>query len=276
MSDLHLEFDAGEVGRVEQAMSSFYLRPPGPQADVLVLAGDIHGGAQAVSWADRHFAIPTVLICGNHEPYGRELFRIIANCRQRASATNGHVSFLERATWTYRAASGEQARFIGATLWTDFRLYGTPQVSMEIARERLEDFSVIKIERGYRLRPLRPEDSARICAASIDFLRHELNQPFDGITVVVTHHAPSPRSIAPAFQNDPLNPAFASDLERLISTHAPALWIHGHTHDSFDYWIGETRIVCNPRGYSPNQLNARFDPLFVVDIVRDHRPAMRA
>lgn len=219
-----------------------------------------------MSWAVRHFAIPIVLICGNHEPHGSELFRVIAYNRQRADATHGRVAFLERATWIYRSGAGEQARFIGATLWTDFRLYGTPEVSMEIARQRLEDFSVIRIERGYKLRVLHPSDTVRLYATSVAFLRNELSQPFDGITVVVTHYAPSRRSIGPKFQDDPLNPAFASDLEALIRAYTPSLWIHGHMHDSFDYMIGGTRVVCNPRGYFPDQLNPKFDPNFAVDV----------
>lgn len=279
MSDLHLELDAIE-NRLEQrgagthrASSRFYGHPPELKADALVLAGDIHGGAQAVSWADHHFPIPVVLICGNHEPYGHELFRLIAHNRQRASATHGHVAFLERATWTCRSKAGEHVRFIGATLWTDFQLDGTPERSMEIARQKLPDFSVIRIERGYKLRPLHPSDTARICAASITFLHEELSRPFDGVTVVVTHHAPSRRSIARAFENDPLNPAFVSDLEALIRTYVPSLWIHGHMHHSFDYMIGETRVVCNPRGYWPDRLNPDFDPLFAVDITRPGRRA---
>lgn len=281
MSDLHLEFDTGEAsGRGgdghQDRVSTFYSHPPKPEADVLVLAGDIHGGAQAVAWADQHFAIPVVLICGNHEPYGRELFRVIAYNRQKASATNGHIVFLERATCTYRSEAGERARFIGTTLWTDFQLCGTAQASMEIARQRLEDFSVIQIERGYKLRPLRPSDTARLYAASVAFLREELSRSFDGITVVVTHHAPSCGSIAPAFQNDLLNPAFASDLEALIRAYAPSLWIHGHMHDSFDYTIGGTRVVCNPRGYFPDQLNPNFNPLFAAEVFQGQRPHERA
>jgi Icc-related predicted phosphoesterase len=271
MSDLHLEFDAGASragnhSAEEKVASVFYANPPEPNADILVLAGDIHGGAQAVAWVVRHFAIPVILIGGNHEPYGRELFRVIACNRQRAGATNGRVVFLERATWTYGSVASEQARFIGATLWTDFQLYGTPQASMEIAQQRLADFSVIEIERGTKLRPLRPSDTVRLYTASVAFLRNELSQPFDGVTVVITHHAPSRRSIGRKFQNDPLNPAFASDLEELIQAYAPSLWIHGHMHDSFDYVIGGTRIICNPRGYFPDQLNPNFDPYFTVEI----------
>jgi hypothetical protein len=277
MSDLHLEFDAKASGRgdrqsTEAPADSFYVRPPEPDADVLVLAGDIHSGAQGMSWATSNFSMPIVLINGNHEPYGRELFRVIAYNRQRASATNGRIAFLERATWTCRTEAGEQARFIGTTLWTDFQLYGTPAVSMEIARQRLEDFSVIQIERGHKLREFDPSDMLRLFAASVAFIRSELSRAFDGITIVVTHHAPSPQSISARFRDDPLNPAFASDLGALIHAYSPMLWIHGHMHDSFDYMIGRTRVVCNPRGYFPDQLNVNFDPNFVVEVSHQHRP----
>lgn len=277
MSDLHLEFDAGEIqGGRAKSDSAFYAHPPETKADVLVLAGNIHRGAQGVAWADRHFTSPVVLIGGNCEPYGHELFRVIAYNRQKANATSGHVKFLERATWTFRAESGEQARFVGTTLWTDFRLYGTPEASMEIARQRLEDYRLIKVERGYKQRLLDPSDIVRLYAASVAFLRKELSRPFDGVTVVVTHHAPSRGSIAPGFQEDLLNPAFASDLEAVIRAHAPPLWIHGHMRDSFDYMIGKTRVVCNPRGYFPDKLNPSFDPRLAVEIFPEQRPRARA
>jgi 3',5'-cyclic AMP phosphodiesterase CpdA len=271
MSDLHLEFDARSADSAHPRAQiadarDFYLKPPQPQADFLVLAGDVHSGPLAVDWVLRHFAIPTILISGNHEAYGHELFRAIAFNRQKAKTTDRRVVFLERATWKSESPAGERTRFIGATLWTDFRLYGTPTASMAIAQDRLEDFKVIRIERGYKLRNLRPSDTARLHDASVAFLHEELSRPFDGATVVVTHHAPSSRSIAPSLRDDPLNPGFASNLDTLISTYEPPLWIHGHMHDSFDYMIGRTRIVCNPRGYFPDQLNPRFDPRFVVEI----------
>jgi len=271
MSDLHLEYDAKVADAPTQGAQGgdaldFYLKPPQPEADLLVLAGDVHSGALAVDWAVRHFSLPTVLIAGNHEPYGHELFRTIAFSRQQAGTTKGRVNFLERASWEMERRNGERTRFIGATLWTDFQLYGTPEASMAIAQERLDDFRVISIERGYKSRALRPADTLRLHSASLAFLCKELSRPFDGITVVVTHHAPSPRSNAPPFQDEALNPAFVSNLDAMIGAYAPSLWIHGHMHDSFDYTIGRTRIVCNPRGYFPDRLNPRFDPYFVVEI----------
>ncbi|WP_325677554.1 metallophosphoesterase [Rhodopila sp.] len=134
-----------------------------------------------------------------------------------------------------------------------------------MAEEKLDDFKIIKIERGYKLRTLQPEDTARLHTTTLAFLRKELSRKFDGTTIVVTHHAPSPRSIAPRFQNDPLNPTFVTDLERFIQRYEPSLWVHGHVHDSFDYRVGRTRVICNPRGYFPDQLNPAFNPLLTVE-----------
>lgn len=270
MSDLHLEFDARYSAKTVEppnagAAFEFGQKPPQPNADLLIVAGDVHTGALGIDWVLRHFSMPAIVIGGNHEPFGHELFRVIQVNRDKASATNGRVTFLERGTWEAGRSAGEKIRVIGATLWTDFRLYGTPSLSMQLAQDQLDDFKLIKIERGYKLRSLRPADTARLHAASLAFLRKELSRQFDGKTIVVTHHAPSPRSVAPQFQNNPLNPAFVSNLEALIERHEPILWIHGHMHDSFDYTVGRTRVVCNPRGYFPDQLNPTFDPQFVIE-----------
>jgi Icc-related predicted phosphoesterase len=93
-----------------------------------------------------------------------------------------------------------------------------------------------------------------------------LAQPFAGKTVVVTHHAPSSKSVPPRYAHDLLTPAFASNLDVLMDGDRTALWIHGHMHDPFDYEICGTRVVCNPRGYAPNALTPDFRPDWVVEI----------
>ena len=270
MSDLHLEFDSDVADQRDRKKNvqqlDFYFSPPHPDADVLILAGDIHIGSLGVDWVARHFTMPAFLIGGNHEAYGHELFRTIAQNREKANATNGRISFLEKNVQTRTLPSGERVRLLGAILWTDFYLDGTPERSMAIAQTDLEDFRSIRIERGYELRPLMPSDTARLHRAALKFLEDNLRQPFDGATIVITHHAPSPRSIAAKFRGNSLNPAFASNLEPMIERYQPPLWIHGHMHDSFDYRIGVTRVVCNPRGYFPHHLNPAFDPNFVVEM----------
>ncbi len=95
--------------------------------------------------------------------------------------------------------------------------------------------------------------------ADLAFIEAELAKPFAGPTVVVTHHVPHPGSVAGRFANDALTPAFVSDLSEVIDRYAPALWIHGHTHDSFDYRVGGTRIVCKPKGYGPMRPGRRIE-----------------
>ena len=106
-------------------------------------------------------------------------------------------------------------------------------------------------------------------------MENELAQPFDGKTIVVTHHAPHPLSIHPRFAGNPVNPGFVSDLGPLLDR--ADLWLHGHTHDGFDYWVGRCRVLANPAGYILNRKtansereftfeNGKFDPAFVIEI----------
>jgi Icc-related predicted phosphoesterase len=111
-----------------------------------------------------------------------------------------------------------------------------------------------------------PDDAIRLHSASRDWLAVMLAEPFEGKTVVVTHHAPSSLSVHPRYAKNLLTPAFASNLENLMDGHRVVLWVHGHMHDPFDYEVYGTRIICNPRGYAPNALTSDFRPDLVVDI----------
>jgi predicted phosphodiesterase len=255
MSDVHLEFGSLSVPDVE--------------ADVAVLAGDIHVGVSAAAWADdlaKQLGIPVVLIPGNHEFYGtwrrsrrgQHLGSIIEGLRVAAAATAGRAVFLERET-----AIVAGVRFIGCCLWTDFELYGDPAEAMAHAENLMNDFHSIAYRPGGRFRP---NDARREFMLSKAFLETEFSKPFSGRTVVVTHHLPSLRSIPERFKSDMLSAAYASQLDALVEASGAALWIHGHTHDSVNYLIGSTRVVCNPRGYYGYQLNPRFDPKLVVTV----------
>ncbi|MFH1870129.1 MAG: hypothetical protein ABIG36_05850 [Pseudomonadota bacterium] len=160
-------------------------------------------------------------------------------------------------------------RFVGAVLWTDFMLFGN---SMDMigqclreAKLRMRDFSTIRFgSTGWML----PADSVKLFRVSAMYLREELVKQFDGPTVVVTHHLPSKKSVAERFKSELISAAFASKLDHLVAK--ADLWIHGHTHDGFDYRIGKCRVVCNPRGY-PDRLkdryeNPAFDPAKIIEI----------
>ena len=95
------------------------------------------------------------------------------------------------------------------------------------------------------------------------FIEAELAKPFEGATVVVTHHAPHPRSMHSHYGSDLLSAAYVSDLTAVIEAGQPNLWVHGHVHENFDYRVGATRVVCNPHGYGVE--NQKFDPGLVIE-----------
>ena len=113
-----------------------------------------------------------------------------------------------------------------------------------------------------------PADSAALFRRHAAWLEGSLAKVHAGPTVVITHHAPSQMSIHPRFAGSLLNACFVSAAERLIDGGRARLWIHGHTHDSFDYFLNGTRVVCNPRGYAKNGMNENplFDANFSVEI----------
>jgi predicted phosphodiesterase len=251
LSDLHIEFGDLNVAKVD--------------ADVGVLAGDTHVGLRAATWSTQlaeQLGMPIVLIAGNHEHYGsvrhpdRDFVRTVDGLRAVAAASAGRVVYLER-----ESAVVAGVRFIGATLWTDFRLFGNPAKAMADADKSMIDFHTIGYRPGARFTP---NDARHEFMLAKDFLRKELATTWDGPTVVVTHHLPSYRSLALQFAGNPLSPAFASHLDELVETSCAEYWIHGHTHHSCDYKIGRTRVVCNPRGYATKEVNPAFNPRLVV------------
>jgi Icc-related predicted phosphoesterase len=119
----------------------------------------------------------------------------------------------------------------------------------------MNDFRLIRYGEGRRFHPA---DARAIHLAQVRWLRANLAEEFVESTVVVTHHLPHRRSIHPKYNGSDLNPSFASDLSDLMGPPV-SLWIHGHTHESFDYVVNGTRVVCNPCGYIPMELNPAFD-----------------
>ena len=127
----------------------------------------------------------------------------------------------------------------------------------------MADYGVI--DHSGKQRVLRAEDTAELHAGSVAWLKRELRARDPARTIVVTHHAPSARSIPPFYAGSPLNAAFASGLDALVAGSRVPLWIHGHTHYNVDYMIGETRVLTNQRGY-PDEPAAGFNPELVVEL----------
>lgn len=245
VSDLHLEFaDLQEP-----------LDPP--DADVCAMAGDLCRGIDnGVRWLAKHIApaMPCVYVAGNHEFYKGSIKEGLEAGRATARETPG-VHFLENDAVTVGGV-----RFLGATLWTDFRLDGAPESAMDHARRRMNDYRQIAWQKNPWQRFL-PFHSYRLHQDSKAFLAREMATS-PAPTVVVTHHLPHRRSVPERFHGDPTNAAYASDLSRIIEEGRPALWVHGHTHNSCDYVLETSRIVSNPKGYGDE--NDAFDRGLVV------------
>ena len=248
VSDLHL------------SQSGFELPVTG--ADVVVLAGDIARPAEAVAWA-RSLGRTVLYVPGNHEFYGNSLPGTRAALRALCEGTNVHL--LDDATITLQGV-----RILGSTLWTDFLLYGTGEgrdAAVAAGSRFMRDFQRIRIDDASDT-VFTPDACAAQFQRHAAWLEQALARPWDGPTVVITHHAPSPGSVHPRFAGSPVNACFVSDAEALVAGSGAALWVHGHTHDSFDYQVGGTRVLCNPRGYVRDGVteNANFDPALVVEI----------
>lgn len=254
-SDLHLEF-------FEKRFPDYRVVEPA-DADILVLAGDIHRHAAAAD-AFRDWPCPVLLLHGNHE-----LYRSVAEDTLRdlrGISKHGQVRYMER-----DALVIGDVRFLGCCLWTDYALDGDPALAMRVAADSLMDYRQIRTTDGL----FTPEDALAMHRMARAWLTDELARPFAGKTVVITHHGPHPGSIDPRYAGDPMNPCFISDLTPLVEQ--ADLWLHGHVHSSFDYRVGATRIVANPRGYASNWReaaapsefkweNPAFDPTLVVRI----------
>jgi hypothetical protein len=242
ISDLHAGFAPFEL--------------PETDADVLVLAGDadtgLRGLAMAAGWARRR---PVVYVAGNHEFYGESIPRHLQKLADGSAGTE--VRFLEN-----RVATLGGVRFLGCTLWTDFDLFGKRMLDAAAAQMAMNDFRSIRVDPQYRR--FHPTDAMAMHAASLHWLVERLDEPCDGPTVVVTHAAPSLRSVKPAYRTDPVTAAYASNLDALFDGRA-ALWIHGHTHFCCDYTVGGTRVIANQRGY-PHEDTGGFDPAFTVQV----------
>ncbi len=250
LSDLHL--------------SVYDMSPPRTDADVIILAGDIARPVEAIAWILAFTDKPVVYVPGNHEFYGSSLQATAQELQRLTTGTNIHILDNQVLEW-------HGVRFVGSTLWTDFLAAGTgteqtAAIAQSLAFNR--DFSRIYIDEPPDRRLFTPQDSAALFARNASWLDTELRQPFDGSTVVVTHHAPSLRSVPPRFSGSALNVNFVSDAEHLVGRERACLWVHGHLHDSSNYEINGTRLLCNPRGYAKGGLNENqaFDRFLTVEI----------
>ena len=250
-SDIHAEFwAANKTARILEMVV-----PPLPtdQKTVALIAGDLGLAHRQESWmkilsilAKQFMAL--IYVEGNHFFYHNDFFGRIQELKSQISLPK-NVHFLEN-----ESVEIDEILFIGATLWTDFQQKDF--FKMQYARKNMNDFLLIKKPGGQRLLP---EDTADLFQESKSYIFDTLKKAGEKKTVVVTHHGVSPLSIHPRFRGDSLNCAFMSDISEEIINTGPDLWVHGHTHDSFDYSLGETRVLVNPFGYKDVEVN-RLSP----------------
>jgi DNA repair exonuclease SbcCD nuclease subunit len=274
-SDLHLEFEDVDLKNTEGA-------------EVLILSGDIMiaedlhnhpptvvspyesytelGTRQKAARRFRDFLsrvsfqFPHVVyIAGNHEFYHGRWSASLDHLRE-ACTSYSNVYFLENDIKVINEVS-----FIGATLWTDCNK-GDP-LTLHALSDMMNDYRVIRNDDlGYT--KLRPAHTAERHRYTLSYLKQILPDMKDKKVVFVGHHGPSSMSTHPRYANDYLmNGGYRSDLSELILDNPQiVLWTHGHMHDPFDYMIGTTRVVCNPRGYKGADPQADVFELKYLDI----------
>ena len=258
LSDLHNEFDR--------------FVPPEVNADVVVLAGDIDMHTKGVEWAIetwKNSKVTILYVIGNHEFYHAELHEIRQQIKESAEVARAHGAAIwvldDESVELNDPATGKPVRFLGATLWTDYKLFGDDAMlfCMKSAETGLNDHRIIRCSPEERFPVV---EAARLNRESVSWLAAELAKPYAGKSVVITHHLPSGLSVAPRFKAEPLSAAFASHFDPLVEK--ADMWIHGHTHSNFDYQLGMCRVVCNPRGYISRRgiENPSFIPDLVVEI----------
>ena len=241
LSDIHQEFGITEL--------SF------DQAEVLILAGDVNLGTKGVEWMLESLPdIPIIYVLGNHEYYKGSYPKTLHKIQEVASGTNVHV--LEN-----EAVTIGNITFHGASLWTDFALLGDPKTYGIICQTQVSDYKYIRRDPSYsRLRSI---DTYNIHQISRRWLIESLEAHRGKTNVVVTHHAPSERSLPSRYRGKATSSAYASNLESLIQAYDPVLWVHGHIHVPQRYQIGSTQVICNPHGYIDEPYNGYEKELII-------------
>ena len=183
-----------------------------------------------------------IYVMGNHEFYHGKWIASIVHMREEC-ARFPNIHFLEREMKVI-----DDVTFLGGTLWTDVNRYDP--LTLHALGDMMQDYSVIRND-GLGYTKLRPAHSAHRHHQTIDYFRLMLSENKDQKCVIVGHHAPAHKSVAEEYvRQNTMNGGYYSDLSDFILDHPQIkLWTHGHMHNPSDYLIGDTRVVCNPRGY---------------------------
>lgn len=239
---------------------------------ILLLAGDICDLSRKLTKYNAFFEDicdrfeKVIWLMGNHEYYGSSIMIAIQKYRK-------HFEYLKNLHITSKDVfEYDNCVIIAATLWTDLQK-NDPLVKL-IVREKMNDYHYIRtgsIGEPY-LKKLHPNDTLSIHTQHLNFIIENLIKYSDKRKVVLTHHAPCHLSIDDKFKGSDINGAYYTDLSDIIFKYSPDIWIHGHMHDSFEYNVYNTRIICNPKGYGlrlddKNEIyqNKLFDPKLLLE-----------
>jgi Icc-related predicted phosphoesterase len=227
-------------------------------ADIAIVAGDHSPNlvSSVVALSDLAEKMPVIYVPGNRDYYGTSFDK--ANELALKAAEKNGVRLLINDTYDINGV-----RFIGSTLWTDFQLDGSERAEELVQANFLADN--VMIANWSPSRQLEEHKKAR------SFIGSKLAEPFSGTKIVVTHHTPHRNSVHSRYDGSPHNACFTTDLSSLLDGFsAPDLWVHGAVHSNHDYVVGNSRVICNSRGYFGE--NSEYVESLVLDL-RNLRPS---
>lgn len=272
-SDLHCEF--WDFNKFERLLNMRLPELPTDKESVLVIAGD--------SGTFKHY--PSTL---------KPLFNLVAQRFNKVIVVYGNHEWYHTDIWGEEKKFWEDKKlpenvhilqndyliiddvvFIGATLWTSFN--DRDFLAMSHGRDSMNDYQCIRLSYDHDAtgpysspysKRITPEMTVDVHEKSKAYILKAVGlDVFESLKkVVVTHHMPSEQSVPARFSGDLLNYAFFTELGNEIAHKGPDIWVHGHTHDSKDYMIGETRIICNPFGYHAQCENKEYNPTLILEL----------
>jgi len=242
-SDIHLEFHDrhNQMHFVDQLINDKI-------ADVIVIAGDLAVGKEAIEWLkyiDKNVNIPVVYTSGNHEYYGTQKVSLDETFHQ-ANKEFKNVKVLIQDTFEFMGVT-----FAGSTGWWD-----SPMSKAHLYS--LNDFN--------RIYDIMVNGNGTMWGVSDKRFFQKVLEKSSNV-VCISHNAPSWNSIDAKYKGSDINECFANHWDKMIQDNYPIAWVHGHMHDSCEYRIGKTQIVCNPYGYYGYEVNSRFNKEFYLQVL---------
>lgn len=252
VSDLHIDaglaLDGGEFYKIPDVIYD--------TVDFIVIAGDISNDKYltqtylddiGIKFKTRNPEGKVIAVIGNHDFY---YANIKTEFRKFIKQDNVHIITHDLGYF----CAVFNISFVGDTLWTDYKLNGDAfiETAKGMANSFMSDHSLISVGGEWGAR-FTADDAAVLHKIQMDGISERAKlKPEGSKLVLVTHHGISPKSVHDKYKQPPmsdLNGSFSSDLETWDVIKKADLVIHGHTHSSFDYYIGDTRVIVNPRGY---------------------------